>query len=356
MSEQGIDRQKIRVYIAKDRNRRAYRVYIGAKEILKTTRHDRAHEWIAKALPDNFRFYLVLTQPEVQKKTQALLQVLELVPELRRITGVLVSYPQIDGETLECIRLLKQRKVEVMLDSGAFHVLQRKVPLDRYLSWLNEYVEFVNNHIDLFDWVVTADIPCDARVDSSLQYLPNRRRIELTIDNTLKIIDRISDPRKFMIVIQGYTPEEYAYCCELYKRYGIVTARVGVGSLCIRKYSENAVQEVKQILETVRQHLPTWVKLHAFGLNVRFLKHGEIFRLINSSDSAAYAQTYSKFGRVKLFDFESGTVKEVDVVRNGLVQEVGKLTIWFWNIFSFLLQIKYIVDVHSGRKLADSLK
>jgi hypothetical protein len=157
-------------------------------------------------------------------------------------------------------------------------------------------------------------------------------------------------------VIQGYYPEEYAYCCELYKRYGIVTARVGVGSLCIRKYSRNAVQEIKQILETVKQHLPGWVKLHAFGLNIRFLKHEEIFKLISSSDSAAYAQTYTRYGRVKLFDPEIGTVKEVDVVRNGLVQDMSPVAIWFWNILSFLLQVKYIDDKHSRAILSDTPK
>jgi len=340
--------KKIRIYVSKDREHLAYRIYVGSREILKTTRHDRAHEWIAKTIPDNFRFFLVLTQPEVRVKTQALIQVLELAPQLRNMVGILVSYPLIDPETLECVRILKEHGVQIMLDSGAFHVLQRKVPLEQYLSWIDSYIEFVNKHIDLFDWVVTADVPCDSRPDFLIQKLPNRRKIELTIDNTLRIIDRIVDPRKFMIVVQGYSPEEYAFCCELYKRYGIVTARVGVGSLCIRKYSENAVQEVRQILETVRQHLPAWVKLHAFGLNIRFLKNRDIFRLINSSDSAAYAQTYVKYGRVKLFDPETGTVKEVDVVKNGLVQEVSKLTIWFWNIMSFLLQVKYIVDLHRG--------
>ena len=345
-----VEQRKIKVYISRDRGRLAYRVHIGSREILKTTRHDRGHEWIARTLPDHFKFYLVLSQPEVRAKTQALIQILELSPELKRITGVLVSYTTLDQETLECIKLLKEHKIEVMLDSGAFHTLQHKIPLDQYLSWLNEYVEFVNSHIDLFDWIVTADIPCDSRPDTSIQQLPNRRKIEMTIDNTLYIIDRIEDPRKFMIVIQGYHPEEYAFCCELYKRYGIVTARVGVGSLCIRKYSENGVQEVKQILETVKQNLPGWVKLHAFGLNIRFLKHEEIFRLIHSSDSAAYAQTYARFGRVKLFDPATGTVKEIDVVRNGIVQEVGPLTIWFWNILSFLLQVKYIIDLHVGRK------
>ncbi len=158
------------------------------------------------------------------------------------------------------------------------------------------------------------------------------------------LIDMIQDPRKFMIVVQGYLPEEYAFCCELYKRYGIVTARVGIGSLCIRKYSENAVHEIKTILETVKQHLPSQCRLHASGLNIRFLKYREILGLIHSSDSAAYAQTYTRYGRIKLFDPETGTVKELDVVRNGVVQNVSRLTIWFWNIMSFLLHVMYITS------------
>lgn len=336
--------KKIRIYVSKDRGHLAYRIYVGSREVLKTTRHDRAHEWIARTIPDDFVLFLVFTQPEIREKTDALIHILKLIPQARNRVGILVSYPLIDPETLECVRILKEYGVQIMLDSGAFHVLQRKVPLEQYLSWIDDYIEFVNRHIDLFDWIVTADVPCDSRPDSLIQKLPNRRKIELTIDNTLRIIDRIVDPRKFMVVIQGYYPEEYAFCCELYKRYGIVTAKVGVGSLCIRKYSRNAVQEIKQILETVRQHLPSWVKLHAFGLNIRFLKHREIFCLLHSSDSAAYAHSYTKYGRIKLFDPVTGTVKEVDVVKNGVIRYVDKVTIWFWILLSQIMQIMHLIE------------
>lgn len=285
-----------------------------------------------------------MSQPEVREKTIALIHVLRLLPQLREIIGVLVSYATIDLETLECVKLLREYNVNVMLDSGAFHVLQRKIPLDRYLSWVDQYTEFVNKYIDLFNWIATADVPCDPRPDSKIQRLPNRKKIELTIDNTLRIIDRITDPRKFMIVIQGYHHDEYAFSCELYKRYGIVTACVGIDSLCIRKYSKNAVHEVRQILEIVKQHLPGWVRLHTFGLNLQFLKHVEILKLVHSSDSASYTHTYSRYGRIKLFDPETFTLKEVDVVKNGVIQNVSRLTIWFWNILSFILRILYIIS------------
>ena len=335
--------QKIHVYLTRKLGRLHYEVFIGSKRILTTTRLDRAHEWIARTLPDHFVFYLVFSQPEIRAKTEALLKVLDLMPGLRNRIGVLVSYALIDQETLNCIKILKEHGVQVMLDSGAFHVLQRKVPLDRYLSWLDKYIEFVNSHIDLFDWVVTADIPCDSRVDPSLQHLPNRRRIEMTIDNTLRIIDRIVDPRKFMIVVQGYYPEEYAYCCELYKRYGIVTARVGVGSLCIRKYSRNAVQEIRQILETVRQHLPAWVKLHAFGLNIRFLKHEEIRSLLSSSDSNSWVYPYCRFSRLVLTDV-AGTFIELDLKE--ATRRFYKIQLTPVTIYKYLI-LSYIEKLHA---------
>jgi hypothetical protein len=237
---------------------------------------------------------------------------------------------------------LKEHGIQVMLDSGAFHVLQCKIPLDRYLSWVDQYINFVNEHIDLFDWIVTVDVPCNSRVNSSLQHLSNRRRIELTIDNTLKIIDKIIDPRKFMIVVQGYTPEEYAYCCELYKRYGIVTARVGVGSLCTRKYSENAVQEIKQILETIRKHLPSWVKLHAFGLNIRFLRHKEIRNLLNSSDSNSWVYPYCRFSRLVLVD-TTGTFIELDlkdITRRFYKVQLTTVTIYKYLILSYIEKLR----------------
>ena len=336
-------RQDIRVYISRRQGRRLhYEVFIGSKRILTTTRHDTAHEWIAKTLPQHYIFYFVFSQPEIRAKTEALLHVLDLLPHLRDRIGVLVSYALIDQETLECVKILKKHGIQIMLDSGAFHVLQRKVSLSEYLSWLNQYIEFVNKHIDLFDWIVTADVPCDSRPDVKVQKLPNRTKIELTIDNTLRIIDKISDPRKFMIVVQGYTPEEYAYCCELYRRYGVITARVGVGSLCIRKYSENAVQEIKQILETIREHLPSWVKLHAFGLNIRFLRHKEIRSLLNSSDSNSWVYPYCRFSRLVLAD-TTGTFIELDlkdITRRFYKVQLTTVTIYKYLILSYIEKLR----------------
>jgi len=254
----------LKVYFSRDSRR--YIVKTGGKTI--TIRiHMHAHEYIAKTLPDGYRFYFVIMQPDVREKTRALLALLKYLPDLRGRIGVLTSFATIRLEVEECLRLLKEHGVEVVIDSGAFHVLNRKIPLDQYLRYLEKYVQWLNSHPDLYDWAVTMDIPCDTRPHESIQKMPNRWKIEKTVENTIKILDMVDDPRRIIAVVQGYTVEEYLYCCDLMKQHGIVTARTGVGSLCVRKYDGSTVRDVAEILSSIKRALPGWVRLHAFGIN-----------------------------------------------------------------------------------------
>ena len=325
---------------------REYRRYIVkhcSKKVLTTTRHDHAHEYIARCLPDGFRFYFVFAQPEIREKTAALIHLSEVMPWIRQRIGLLFSYALLDRETLECMRLLKQHGFELMLDSGAFHVLEKRIPLSRYLEYLDKYIQFVNQHLDMIDWFVTMDCPCDARPAESIQQLPNREKIELTIRNTLLILDKCDDPRKLVAVVQGYHPHEYEYCARKMRELGIVTARVGVGSLCIRKYEEEQIKSVSQILKTVREVLPGWTRLHAFGLNVRFLKHREIVQYLSSSDSDAWVYSYSRYSRLVLCRV-SGSFVEFDLkeMKRDLKfkVDIDKTTIYFYLLQSYILKLK----------------
>ena len=306
--------------------------------------HDIAHMYIAQSINDKFTFYFVLTQPDVEVKTNALINVLSTHRDVRDRIGVLISYALMDKTTLNCVKRLKEFGVRTMLDSGAFHVLEKKIPLNKYLSYLDEYINFINNNIDLFDYVVNLDIPADSRPAKSIQELPNKWKIEITVENACRIVDSIVDPRKFMIVIQGYYPHEYAYCCKLYKQCGLVTHRVGIGSLCIRKYDGSTISDVYQILKTVRENMPGWVKLHAFGLNIRFLKHREITQLINSSDSDAWVYSYSRFGRMTLIK-STGTFIEIDIeymTRRGKAIGIDRETIYMYAIMSYIEYLRKI--------------
>lgn len=323
---------------------REYRTYVirDKSRTIRVKIHSHAHEHITKLLPSNFKFYFVFTQPDIREKTEALLKVLELMPQFRSRIGVLVSYAKMDQQTLECVKKLKESGIEIMLDSGAFHVLNKKIPISRYQSYRDQYLRFINKHIELFDWIVTMDIPCDERPDPSIQQMPNKWKIEKTIENTLYLIDRVNDPRKFIAVVQGYSPEEYQYCCELMKRYGIVTARTGVGSLCVRKYDGSTLKEVVQVLDTVRRNLPSWVRLHAFGLNIKFLQHEEVRSKLNSSDSDAWVYSYSKFNRLTLYDFEKESIVEIDthdLTRYRRKVNIESASIYFYSILSYILKL-----------------
>jgi len=283
-----------------------------------------AHSFIASRITGKFKFFFVISSADVLNIAKAFIHLKQVVPDLTRKIGLLFSFANFakindrgrvigyDRETLEAMKMLKEHGFEIMVDSGAFHVLARKIPVEKFLSYIDDYIRFVNEHLDLIDWFVTADIPCDARPAKEIQEMPNRWKIEQTVKNTIYIIDRCQDPRKLIAVVQGYNVHEYVYCCDLLRQHGIITARTGVGSLCIRKYDGSEVLIVADILDNVKKNLPQWVKLHAFGLNVKFLQHKEIAEKLYSSDSAAWSFSYTRFGRVTLVS-QDGDFVELDL-------------------------------------------
>ena len=205
---------------------------------------------------------------------------------------------------------------------------------------MDDYINFINSYSHIADRFVTMDIPCDQRPHITIQKLPNREKIEKTIENTLYIMERVNYQNKIMSVVQGYLPEEYEYCCTLMRQHGIITEVTGIGSLCIRKYTRNAVHDIKTILDTIRKQLPN-TKLHAFGLNIRFLLRREIREKLHSSDSAAWLIPYDKYGRITLLRY-SGAIQEIDtftLTRRGRKVELDLETIYFHLMLTYILKL-----------------
>ena len=103
-------------------------------------------------------------------------------------------------------------------------------------------------------------------------------------------LHRIRCDTPVMAVLQGYTPEEYLRCIELYEtRWGRPLldegAYVGVGSVCKRNVNPETVVEV---LSAIKERRPD-LRLHGFGLKVTALKDPEVRRLLTSSDSMAWS-------------------------------------------------------------------
>ena len=196
------------------------------------------------------------------------------VPNILLSAGM-VYHPKKKGWDMSRTNLPHGFPDKLMLDSGGYSLLNT---WGKYPFTLDEYTELAHTLIDSYPLykIATLDIPCDTQKD-------NKNRIEETVKNAVDCIG-FDDSLPWMPVIQGHTIQEYHYCIELYREYGIFADLWGVGSIVSRK--KNPL-ELRNIITTIKKEMGD-AKLHAFGLGIPQIKDPQIFNAIHSSDSAAW--------------------------------------------------------------------
>lgn len=90
-----------------------------------------------------------------------------------------------------------------------------------------------------------------------------------------------------MPVLQGYLPEEYIHCLDLYEKEGLLPrgAYVGVGSVCKRNVNPETVVDV---LGAIKRRRPD-LQLHGFGIKITALRDPKVRALLKSADSMAWS-------------------------------------------------------------------
>lgn len=166
---------------------------------------------------------------------------------------------------------------ELFLDSGGFSFFYKSGDYEFKLY------QYVNLAYELEpDYVAVMDYPCEPEV-SRKKYKTNIERIHQTLDNALKLVD-LAPELPWVMVVQGYTPAEYLWCLDLIKERELVTKTMAIGSLCVRK----KIGEAWKVIKLVKAELPGWVRLHGFGVDLRFLRNRNIFHALYSTDTAAW--------------------------------------------------------------------
>ena len=184
--------------------------------------------------------YLVM--PDLSRsKVEALVR---LSGELR--VSILVSYStfKLKPATLRGLEELRGRaEVNVMLDSGAYHVARLGLNVS-----VEEYARFAERHQRLFNIVVAPDVPGDA---------------EATVERTREF-SRVYRGW-FLPVLQGTRLEEYLWCARELREIVSGGGYVGVGGL---DGSKRRVEWLGKLLSK----LCGSVELHLFGLGARLTK------------------------------------------------------------------------------------
>jgi len=189
---------------------------------------------------------------------------------------VLISAATLKGKRKNGFKRFKYHPnvKEIFLDSGGFSFFykQGNYPFTpKELAKLGENIGA--------DYVAVMDYPCEPDVSRPDGLATNVQRIERTIENAHKCMKY--ENVNWVMVIQGYTKEEYRYCIERIKEEGLKTDLMAIGSLCVRK----KIKEALEIISLTRRHFR---KLHGFGVDLRFLKDPQIYLSLYSSDTAAW--------------------------------------------------------------------
>lgn len=180
-------------------------------------------------------------------------------------------------------RLKKRRRLPVAscdwaLDSGGF------TELSLFGGWAtatDEYVEAVQRYseeIGRLLWAAPMDWMCEPLILAKTGLSVREHQLR-TVTSYLELRSR----GPFIPVLQGWTPQDYMRCIELYQSAGVNLAEapvVGIGSVCRRQ----STAEIGQIALILHQ---AGIRSHGFGVKKAGVeRYG---RLLASADSMAWS-------------------------------------------------------------------
>lgn len=219
-----------------------------------------------------------------------------------------------------CIRRLWKRKkplgpVRVLVDSGAFmELLLHGEYRESARAYAIELHRLYSCGVVNIVAAVSQDFMCEdfmlARTAATNTALASLRRLgpapksalvalhqKWTIERYDALRIALDDlfpagvPFSVMPVLQGYAPADYL---RHVKEYGTRLKRgmwVGVGSVCKRNSTPDAIADV------LRRLSQFGLRLHGFGVKITSLLHPEVCALLDTSDSMAWSYAARKQGR-----------------------------------------------------------
>lgn len=176
--------------------------------------------------------------------------------------------------------------VPLMMDSGAYSVILKH---GKYPYSPEDYKNGIYAWAPMIAW--TMDYPCEKSVRERGRYSVKDAQ-EMTINNQIELKE-LSMELEPSMVIQGYSVEEYLEHIDMIKEHGLLTERMGIGSICRR----GQTKEIARIIRAIHANLPSWVKLHGFGIKKSVIKTTDAKFNLYSADSLSwdYDQRYGRW-------------------------------------------------------------
>lgn len=177
-----------------------------------------------------------------------------------------------------------------VLDSGAFTEIATH---GHYRTEVGDYAEQVNRWARCGELVaaVSQDLMCESWIleKTGMSVLEHQALTIERYDALLPLVERTY----VMPVLQGYEPMEYVQHIRDYGDRLRHRSWVGVGSVCKRNSSPDAIANVLLAIKTERPDL----RLHGFGVKRTALTDPRVRALLFSADSMAWSFAARKAGR-----------------------------------------------------------
>ena len=168
---------------------------------------------------------------------------------------------------------------DLFIDSGGYSLMLRTGehdPVDEYLEYVREYGASV---------AALQDYPCEPKILQEYDRTV-RDHQEMTVERAAENLAYIQDhgiDAEPMAVLQGWETSDYLRCIDRFRDAGVMTDRIGIGSVCRR----NATDEIRDVVTTIADELPD-KRLHAFGVKKSILKYPNVRAVLDSVDSSAW--------------------------------------------------------------------
>lgn len=194
------------------------------------------------------------------------------------------------------VNRLKTRKSDFVvndwiMDSGAFTEITNhghyRDPVTVYASHIRRWANVGN-----LQCAVAQDFMCEPFVLAKTGLdVPTHQR--LTIERYDELISCDLAGVEIMPVLQGFTPDDYIRHLDAYGERITEGMYVGVGSVCKRQGSPEAIVDLLSLIKRSRPD----IRLHGFGVKTTSLRHAIVRELLYSSDSMAWSFAARKTGR-----------------------------------------------------------
>ena len=172
----------------------------------------------------------------------------------------------------------------LFIDSGGFY---SSMVTGRYTKSDKEYLQFIEKIMP--EYFALRDYPCEPELLRK-HGLTVKQNIQRTVDNHIILLDILpkycinSEP---IPVIQGWKKEDYLDCIDAFNEQGLISNYMAIGSVCRR----TAVRNIHDVIIAVRDNIPSWIKLHGFGVKLTALKDIAIWKALYSVDSGVWDYT-----------------------------------------------------------------